>query len=169
MTAYNRLNGEYCTDRRDLLQGILRDEWGFEGFVITDWFGAGSTATAIEAGVDLEMPGPGRFYGPALAEAVRNGDVDESTVTDRVTHLLRTLDRVGAFDDPPGALEESLDRPEHRALAREAAVGASVLLTNDGVLHSIRARSARSPSSAPTPTVPRSWAAARRHCARTTS
>jgi beta-glucosidase len=61
MTAYNRLNGEYCTDRRDLLQGILRDEWGFDGFVVTDWFGAGSTSTAIAAGVDLEMPGTRRF------------------------------------------------------------------------------------------------------------
>jgi beta-glucosidase len=134
MTAYNRLNGEYCTDRADLLQGILRDEWGFDGFVVTDWFGAGSTATAAAAGVDLEMPGPGRFYGPALAAAVVSGDVDEALVDASVRRLLSVFDRLGALDDPPDAIEESIDRPDHRALAREAAIGAIVLLTNDGVL-----------------------------------
>jgi beta-glucosidase len=134
MTSYNRLNGEYCTDRADLLQGILRDEWGFDGFVVTDWFGIGSTATAAAAGIDLEMPGPGRFYGPALAAAVTSGEVDEALVDAAVRRLLSVFDRLGALDDPPGAVEESIDRPEHRALAREAAIGATVLLTNNGVL-----------------------------------
>ena len=134
MTSYNRLNGEYCTDRNDLLQGILRDEWGFDGFVVTDWFGVGSTATAAAAGVDLEMPGPGRFYGPALAAAVRAGEVDEALVDAALRRLLSVFDRLGALDDPPGVAEESIDRPDHRALAREAAVGATVLLVNDGLL-----------------------------------
>ena len=70
MTAYNRLNGPHCSEHRELLTGILRGEWGFEGFVITDWFSAGSTLGSAAAGLDLEMPGPGRFYGAALAEAV---------------------------------------------------------------------------------------------------
>ncbi len=134
MTAYNRLNGAYCTERADLLQGILRDEWGFDGFVVTDWFGAGSTIGAAEAGVDLEMPGSGRFYGPALAAAVLAGEVDESLLDAAVLRLLSVFDRIGALDDPPGVEEQSIDRPEHRALAREAAVGATVLLTNDGLL-----------------------------------
>jgi len=134
MTAYNRLNGVYCTERPDLLQGILRDEWGFDGFVITDWFGAGSTVGAAEAGVDLEMPGAGRFYGPALAAAVLAEEVDEALVDAAVLRLLSVFDRIGALDDPPGVEEQSIDRPEHRAVAREAAVGATVLLTNDGVL-----------------------------------
>src|SRR3954452_23193895 len=133
MTAYNRLNGEYCTDRTDLLQGILRDEWGFDGFVVTDWFGIGSTATAAAAGVDLEMPGPGRFYGPALAKAVLAGEVDETLVDAAARRLPSVFDRLGALDDPPRA-EQSIDRADHRALAREAAVGATVLLANDGLL-----------------------------------
>ncbi len=134
MTAYNRLNGEYCNDRADLLQGILRDEWGFEGFVVTDWLAAGSTATAAQAGVDLEMPGPGRFYGLALADAVRRGEVDEGLVDAAAVRLLTAFDRVGALDDAPDAPEESVDRPDHRALARRAAVAGTVLLVNDGTL-----------------------------------
>ena len=71
MTAYNRLNGQFCAEHAGLLTGILRGEWGFEGFVLTDWFALGSTAGSAEAGLDLEMPGPGRFFGPALAERSR--------------------------------------------------------------------------------------------------
>jgi beta-glucosidase len=134
MTAYNRLNGEYCNDRHDLLQGVLRDEWGFEGFVVTDWLAAGSTATAAAAGVDLEMPGPGRFYGPALAEAVRRGEVDEALVDAAVGRLLSVFERVGALDDPENHDECSVDLPEHRALARRAAISSSVLLANNGLL-----------------------------------
>ncbi|MEI7593015.1 MAG: glycoside hydrolase family 3 C-terminal domain-containing protein [Actinomycetes bacterium] len=134
MTAYNRLNGQYCTDRAELLQGILRDEWGFQGFVVTDWIGAGSTVTAAQAGVDLEMPGPGRFYGPALKDAVERGEVDEALVDAAITRLLTVFNRIGALDDKPGAEEESIDRPEHRVLARQAASSAMVLLANDGLL-----------------------------------
>ena len=77
MTAYNRLNGPFCSEQRELITDILRGEWGFEGFVLTDWFAAGSTTGAAAAGLDLEMPGPSRFFGRALADAVRAGDVDE--------------------------------------------------------------------------------------------
>ena len=80
------------------------------------------------------MPGPGRVYGPALADAVRDGDVDEALLDAQVRRLLGVLDRVGALDDDPGAPERSEDRPEHRALAREAAAASFVLLRNEGVL-----------------------------------
>jgi beta-glucosidase len=134
MTAYNRLNGEYCNDRRDLLQEVLRDDWGFEGFVVTDWLAAGSTTTAAAAGVDLEMPGPGRFYGPALAEAVRRGEVAEVLVDAAARRLLSVFQRVGALDDPSEQDERSVDLPEHRALARRAAISSTVLLVNNGLL-----------------------------------
>ncbi len=130
MTAYNRLNGPYCAEHEWLVRDVLRGEWGFEGFVLTDWFGQGSTVGGAQAGLDLEMPGPGRFYGPALADAVRRGDVDEARVDDAVRHLLTVFDRVGALDDPPDAQPESVDRPEHRALTRVAATEATVLLRN---------------------------------------
>ena len=117
MTAYNRLNGTYGPDNAELLEGILREEWGFEGFVVTDWFAQGDTVAAAEAGLDLEMPGPRRFYGEKLAGAVRAGTIDESRIDAAVTRLLRVFDRLGALDDPP-AEPDSVDRPEDRALAR---------------------------------------------------
>ena len=134
MTAYNRLNGGYCTEDEALLSGVLRGEWGFDGFVVSDWFGLASTEASPRAGLDLEMPGPARVYGPALADAVRAGAVDEALVDACVRRLLGALDRVGALDDDPGAPERSEDLPEHRALAREAAADSFVLLRNDGPL-----------------------------------
>ena len=134
MTAYNRLNGPHCSEHAELLTGILRGEWGFEGFVLTDWLSAGTTEGGTAAGLDLEMPGPARFYGAVLAEAVRSGTVDESVLDAQVARLLRVFDRVGALDDPVDWTSTSVDRPEHRALAREAATSAMVLLRNDDVL-----------------------------------
>ncbi len=134
MTAYNRCNGPYVTENVELLQVILRSEWDFNGFVLTDWFGQGSTVGASAAGLDLEMPGPGRFYGPALVDAIKAGDVDEATLDAQLIRLLTVYDRVGALDDPPDVAPQSVDREEHRALAREAATEAIVLLANDGML-----------------------------------
>ena len=131
MTAYNRLNGPHCSEHRQLITEILRDEWGFDGFVLTDWLSAGSTAGSSAAGLDLEMPGPGAFYGKRLGEAVVAGDVPEAELDEHVTHLLQVFDRVGALDDAPDWESTSIDLPEHRALAREAATAATVLLKND--------------------------------------
>jgi len=78
MTAYNRLNGPHCSEHHQLITEILRGEWGFEGFVLTDWLSAGSTAGSSSAGLDLEMPGPGQFYGKLLAAAVRAAEVPEA-------------------------------------------------------------------------------------------
>ena len=133
MTAYNRLNGTYGPDNHELLAGILRGEWGFDGFVVTDWFAQGDTAAAARAGLDLEMPGPRRFFGAKVADAVREGTVDEVDLDTAVTRMLGVFDRIGALDDEPvGA--KSIDRPEDRALAREAAAAGVVLLKNDDVL-----------------------------------
>jgi len=134
MTAYNRLNGPHCSEHHQLITEILRGEWGYEGFVLTDWLSAGSTAGSSSAGLDLEMPGPGAFYGKLLGAAVVAGDVPEAELDEHVTHLLQVFDRIGALDDDPGWASTSIDRPEHRALAREAATAATVLLSNDGVL-----------------------------------
>ncbi len=134
MTGYNRLNGSWGADNEWLLKSVLRDEWGFDGFVISDWYAFGDTASAASAGMDLAMPGPDRWYGSFLQAEVERGEVDESLVDATVTRLLTVLDRVGALDDPPGQVPGSIERPEHRALAREAATAATVLLVNDGVL-----------------------------------
>ena len=129
MTSYNRLNGSYGADNRELLETILRHEWGFEGFVMTDWYAQGDTVAAARAGLDIEMPGPARFFGAKLADAVREGQVEESSVDAAVGRLLTTLDRVGAFDDPPPD-PQSIDNPDHRAIARQAAAAAMVLIRN---------------------------------------
>ena len=133
MTGYNRLNGRYCSASPWLLGEVLRGEWGFEGFVVSDWFGFVDTAEAIAAGLDLEMPGPGRGYGRALADAVRRGAVDARQVEAAVGRLLGVLDRIGALDEP-GSPPPTPDLSAHRAVARDAAAAATVLLRNDGVL-----------------------------------
>ena len=132
MTGYNRLNGTWCGEDPELL-GILRNEWGFEGIVLSDWYAAASTASA-RAGMDLEMPGPSRALGPALANAVRAGELDESVLDAQVHRLLSVFDRVGALGELTDDETTSVDLPEDRALAREAAAAAIVLLQNEGAL-----------------------------------
>ena len=132
MTSYNRMNGVYCAENRELLQDILRDEWGFEGFVVTDWFAGFTTDGAANAGLDLEMPAPPRGYGKFLAEAVREGRVDEEDLNRAVRTLLSTFERLGALDDQPQP-PMAVDLPEHRQLARRAAAGSMVLLRNEKV------------------------------------
>ena len=132
MTSYNRMNGVYCAENRELLQDILRDEWGFEGFVVTDWFAGFTTEGAANAGLDLEMPAPPRGYGKFLAEAVREGRVDEEDLNRAVRTLLSTFERLGALDDQPQP-PMAIDLPEHRQLARRAAAGSMVLLRNEKV------------------------------------
>lgn len=134
MTSYNRVNGTYVADDARLLSQILRGEWGFEGLVMTDWWALASTVEAAQSGLDIEMPGPGRNFGPPLAEAVRRGSVKEAWVDDKVRRLLTVFDRFGALDDPPPAEEDPEDSPEDRAMARRVAAEGTVLLRNVGGL-----------------------------------
>ncbi len=133
MTAYNRVNGRFVTDDARLLGEILRKEWGFGGFVMTDWFGIADTVEAATAGLDLEMPAPPRAFGPALLEAVRAGRLDESRLDDMVQRMLTVFDKVGALDDLP-CDEHPEDREEDRSFVRRAAAEGIVLLANDGLL-----------------------------------
>ncbi len=134
MTAYNKVNGVYCGEQPDLIGGILREEWGFDGVVMSDWFGTHSTAPAALAGLDLEMPGPPAWLGPPLAAAVREGLVDEDVVDVQVRHVLGLMERVGILgrSTSPDELEE--DDLDRRAVAREVAAEGTVLLVNDGLL-----------------------------------
>lgn len=135
MTSYNRLNGTYLANDARILAGILRGEWGFDGLVMTDWWASVSTVEAALSGLDLEMPGPGRSFGPALAEAVRRGSVKEAELDAKVRRLLGVFDRFGALDDPPETPEDPKDLPEDRAMARKVAAEGTVLLRNvDAVL-----------------------------------
>ncbi len=145
MTAYNKVHGTYCSEHPRLLKEILRDEWAFDGFVISDWFGTHSTVEAAAAGLDLEMPGPPAWFGDKLATAVHEGAIAESVVDEMVRRLLVVYERTGALDpgdDRPDE-ERSIDRPEHRATARAAAIGSFVLLRNEGSLLPIDVASVR--------------------------
>ncbi len=132
MSAYNKLNGTWCSENPELLLGILKGEWGFPGLVVSDWYGTSSEAAA-SGGLDLEMPGPARHMGAQLREAVEAGRVPESAIDDKVRRLLAFTLWSGVLEQPPPAEEQAVDRPEHRALARRAATRSLVLLRNERV------------------------------------
>jgi beta-glucosidase len=135
MTGYNRLNGVWCSEHRQLITEILRQEWGFDGFVLTDWYGVASTVGSSVAGVDLEMPGPGRAYGAALADAVRHGTVGEEALDAQVGRLLSVYDRLGVLDGADAQVSPARPSSEHRGgVARRAATSSIVLLKNNGIL-----------------------------------
>ncbi len=130
MTAYNKLNGTACTAHQWLLADLLKGEWGFDGIVMTDWFSFVDTVESSRAGLDVEMPGPARMYGPTLAEAVQDGRAAEADLDDHADRILKLIDRVGAFGSDSSGDEREVDLPEHRALLREAAARSIVLLKN---------------------------------------
>ena len=134
MSAYNRINGVFASSHEALLRGVLKGEWGFDGFVVSDWGAALETEENARGGLDLEMPGPPRSRGAALVDAVRRGAVDEALIDDSVRRILGIMARTGRFEAPDPQPEQSLDLPEHRSLARRAAAAAMVLIRNDGVL-----------------------------------
>ncbi|GIU91022.1 MAG: hypothetical protein KatS3mg010_2121 [Acidimicrobiia bacterium] len=136
MAAYNRVNGTYCSEHPWLLGEVLKREWGFDGFVVSDWFGTHSTAPAANAGLDVEMPGPPQWFGPALARAVEAGDVDAAVLDDKVRRVLVALGRTGAFRrraHGAGGVGRRPGRPRRRPTRRrgelraaaEPAVGAA--------------------------------------------
>jgi beta-glucosidase len=134
MSAYNRLNGTYCGEHPWLLTTVLRDEWGFDGFVISDWFGTHSTAEAANAGLDLEMPGPPIWFGKKLAAAVDSGEVTIDRLKAMARSQLVIRERAGAFDGVGNGEPGSNDDPDRRALARETAAQSFVLLRNEAEL-----------------------------------
>ena len=131
MCAYNLVNGEYCSENRYLLTGVLREAWGFDGLVMSDWGATNDRVAGVAAGLDLEMPSSGGAHDRALENAVRTGALtvaDLDLAAERVVALaLRAAD--GARSESP-----AFDAGAHHALARRAAAEGSVLLTNDGTL-----------------------------------
>ncbi len=133
MSAYNRVDGEFAAENRRLLTDILRTEWGFDGYVVSDWFGVHEAVGAANAGLTLEMPGPIRVYGERLTDAVERGDVTEETVDGLVRDLLVVMNRTRADERSCDEVEESIDDPTERALTRRAAIAGTVLLRNETV------------------------------------
>ena len=100
MCSYNRVNGDYACENRHLLSDILKDDWQFPGFILSDWQGTHSTAKASAAGLDHEEPGE-IFYGDAMKHAVVNGQVPEAELDSHVLRILRSMFAAGIIDDPP--------------------------------------------------------------------
>jgi beta-glucosidase len=132
MGAYNRLHGTHCCEHAELLTAILRDEWDWDGVVISDWFATRSTEASALAGLDLEMPGPPGHWGPKLVAAVESGDVPVDVIEDKRDRLALLGRRTGADGRPPGP-DRPGGTPDAVAVAREAAAAAAVLLRNEPV------------------------------------
>ncbi|AYG84789.1 Thermostable beta-glucosidase B [Streptomyces hundungensis] len=134
MAGYNAVNGT-TTTASSLLRSPLRTEWGFAGVVVSDWGAARSTGECARAGLDLVMPGPEGVWGEALVRALERGEVDRRLVDDKVRHLLRGADWLGALGPMPLPGRRPRPRPGAvRALVRRAAAAGTVLLANRNVL-----------------------------------
>lgn len=94
MASYSKINGVYASNNKKLLTDILRKEWGFDGMVMSDWFGVNSIVPSVDAGMDLEMPGPARKRGKNLSDAVKKGFMEEKTLDACVRRILQL---VGSF------------------------------------------------------------------------
>jgi beta-glucosidase len=130
MCAYNKVNGTYASQHAWLLSTVLRDQWGFDGLVVSDWGAVHDRVAALEAGLDLEMPPNLGVSDTAIVAAVRTGRLDERVLDTAVARVLRLVDRATATPEPP----PELDVDAHHALARTAAAECAVLLKNDGGL-----------------------------------
>ncbi|KAK7912092.1 beta-glucosidase I [Apiospora marii] len=131
MTGYNGVNGTYCSDSEKLLEKMLRREWGFDGLVMSDWWGTYSTTESALAGLDLEMPGPSRFRGEMLKFNASTGKVGEHIIDQRARTVLEFVKRSYANGIPENAPEETIDTPETAALLRRVGNEGIVLLKND--------------------------------------
>jgi len=184
MAAYNRVDGRHMSEHRELLHGLLREEWGFTGVTMSDWWGTHEAVATAEGGLDLEMPGvsplelfaprsralravsavglserlgvdppihwrpidrlladdgqpdpyPPAFFGAPLRRAIEAGRLDESVLDGKLRRVLTLYENLGVTAPGEESPDRAIDREAHHALAREVAVGGTVLLANDGVL-----------------------------------
>jgi beta-glucosidase len=130
MSAYNKINGEFCSQNKWLLTDILKKEWGFDGFVVTDWFGVSERDKGLAAGLDLEMPTSAGVGKQKIIDAVKNGTVSEMALNESAERILCVIQRLAA-----GKKQDAVyDKAAHHALAREVAGEGIVLLKNDGAI-----------------------------------
>ncbi len=129
MCSYNRVNGEYASENHKLLTEILKDEWKFEGFVVSDWGAVHDRVAALKAGLDLEMPGAQPTRVQEIIAAVRDGSLDEDVLDETIRRILRI-----AFKSKEKRKNKTYNQIEHHALARKVAGEGIVLLKNEGIL-----------------------------------
>ena len=125
MCSYNKINGTHASDNKKLLTDILRDEWGFDGMVVTDWGALYNRIDAYKAGCDLNMPGGSKYMEKATLKAVKNGELDESLIDRAVERILKLVKKGGKIQP------YKVDFDDHHSLAREIATEGAVLMKND--------------------------------------
>ncbi|KAK5175777.1 beta-glucosidase [Saxophila tyrrhenica] len=131
MTAYNKLNGVHLSENKRIMDDVLRKEWGWEGAIMSDWFGTYSTSDAVNAGLDLEMPGPSRWRGGLLEHVVSCRKVPAHVLDERVRNMLNLVKQCRASGVKEWAKEGTNDTPETAKLLRKLAAESCVLLKND--------------------------------------
>ena len=129
MCAYNKLNGAYCSEHHYLLTDILKNEWGFEGLVVSDWGAVHDRVASLKAGLDWEMPGPQDRRVKAVVDAVRSGELDEAVLDESVRRILNIVFK--ARQTPKNG---TFDVEAHHQLAHKIAAEGMVLLKNNGLL-----------------------------------
>ena len=134
MSAYNKLNNIYCSSNEDLLVKVLKKEWGFDGYVVSDWGAALETIENAKGGLDMEMPGPGHTWGEKLKEAVEKKEVSQELIDDKVRRILTTMEFTGRTDSPENKPEKENNRKSHKKLLRKCASEGMVLLKNENFL-----------------------------------
>lgn len=134
MAAYNKLNGDYCSANNWLLNKVLKDEWGFDGIVMSDWGGTHSAIPAANGGLDLEMPYGRNMNRHNMKAALESGKVSEATIDDKVTRILSVSHRLGKLvhkTRPEEPVDSLINAPETRSVAQQTAREGIVLLKND--------------------------------------
>lgn len=127
MNSYNRINGVYASQNEWLQEKVLRDEWGFEGLLVTDWGASVDRIPGLKYGTDLEMPSSGALNTKKIIEAVKNGELDEETLNKRVDNVVDLIVK----SKPALEKKHTYDIEEHHKLAQRVAEGSMVLLKND--------------------------------------
>ena len=130
MCSYNRINGEFASESYHYLTEVLRDEWGFDGFVVSDWGAVNERVHGLKAGMDLEMPASGMINDARIVQAVKNGELEEAILDRAVERILNIIDRYYSNRNH----DAGFDRDAHHAFARQAAGESMVLLKNDDIL-----------------------------------
>ena len=130
MCSYNKINGVFASENEDLLTKILRDEWGFEGYVVTDWGAVNDRVKGLKAGVDLEMPSTGGYNDKKIVEAVKSGELDEKVLNRAVERMLKVI---FSYVDHRHS-EAVFDRDKDHEKSVEIETECAVLLENNGVL-----------------------------------
>ena len=134
MSAYNKLNNIYCSSHKELLIDILKDEWNFDGYVVSDWGAALETIDNANGGLDMEMPGPGGTWGAKLIEEINRGNVEEILIDDKVKRILSMASFTERFKHPENKAEKENNRSSHQKLLKKVACEGMVLLRNESFL-----------------------------------